>query len=181
MDPTLKAREIKKKDIPSLLDYWYEASPEYMQQMGADKTKLPLKKDFELILAGQLKAPYSEKKALATIWFVNGQAVGHCNVNQIIFGEQAHMHLHLWYPLRRRKGLGRQLVLLSLPHFFEKLQLKKLFCEPYALNPAPNKTLEKLGFTFVKTYRTVPGSLNFEQDVNQWVLTRDDFESLVSV
>ena len=71
--------------------------------------------------------------------------------------------------------MGRQLVKLSLPFFFNLLHLERIWCEPYALNPAPNRTLEKVGFSFVKRYTTIPGSLNFEQEVNRWVLEREDF------
>jgi len=73
------------------------------------------------------------------------------------------MHLHLWNAASRKKGIGSQLVKMSLKYFFENLKLKRLFCEPYALNPAPNKTLEKTGFDFVKEYITIPGAFNFEQ------------------
>lgn len=170
--PQLTVREIKESDIPHLLDYWYQASPEYMRQMGADVSKLPAREDFTRMLRSQLTAPMTEKKAYATIWLVDGKPVGHCNVNQIEFGEQAFMHLHLWEPLQRGMGLGSQLVLLSLPYFFDNLQLKRVLCEPYAHNPAPNKTLERIGFKFVKKHVTVPGSLNFEQEVNRWVLER---------
>jgi RimJ/RimL family protein N-acetyltransferase len=45
----------------------------------------------------------------------------------------------------------------SVPYFFEKLKLKVLYCEPYANNPAPNKTLFKIGSNFEKKYRTIPG------------------------
>lgn len=67
---------------------------------------------------------------------------------------------------------------MTLPYFFNKLQLKRLYCEPYALNPAPNKTLEKVGFTFVKEHLTIPGSLNFEQPAKLWELTYNDFIKL---
>ena len=66
---------------------------------------------------------------------------------------------------------------MTIPCYFKNLQLKKLICEPYALNPAPHKTLEKLGFQFEKEYVTVPGSINFEQPVKRWVLS---FESYLS-
>jgi len=35
--------------------------------------------------------------------------------------------------------------------------------------------LEKVGFTFVREYTTIPGSLNFEQSVKQWSLLRTEF------
>ena len=47
--------------------------------------------------------------------------------------------------------------------------LKRLYCEPSVDNPAPNRALLKSDFCFIKRYRTVPGPINFEQDVNQYV------------
>ncbi|MFY9738664.1 MAG: hypothetical protein WAK11_06355, partial [Candidatus Cybelea sp.] len=48
-----------------------------------------------------------------------------------------------------------------------------LYCEPYVENPAPNRALLKLGFRFIKRYRTVPGLINFDQEVNQYVIQQD--------
>ncbi len=62
---------------------------------------------------------------------------------------------------------------MSLPFFFKNLQLKNVFCEPYALNPAPNRTLEKVGFECLEEYVTVPGYLNFEQPVKRWRMSRE--------
>lgn len=86
------------------------------------------------------------------------------------------MHLHLWKNDLRKTGLGTELVKMTLFYFFEKLNLKILYCEPSALNPAPNKTLKKTGFEFVKEYITTPGFLNFEQKVNLWELTYEKFK-----
>jgi hypothetical protein len=52
------------------------------------------------------------------------------------------------------------------------LKLKRLFCEPYAFNVAPNRTLQKTGFKYLKTYMTVPGPLNYHQAVTRWVVER---------
>lgn len=165
--------EMTQAEVGLIADYWYQSSPEHLHMMGADAANLPPRDQFVEMISGQLLLPYDQKDGLALIWWLNGGAVGHCNVNNIIFGERANMHLHLWKPLFRRQGFGTRLVKKSLPIFFEKLHLTTLFCEPYALNPAPNNTLSKAGFTFVKTYRTIPGTLNFEQEVNQWTMDRD--------
>ena len=56
--------------------------------------------------------------------------------------------------------------------YFERLKLKRLFCEPNAFNVAPNRTLQKAGFKYLKTHMTVPGPLNFHQAVTCWVMER---------
>lgn len=169
-----EVREIQATDISLIADYWSSSSEEYLHGMGADINKMPPRDHFIKMLSGQLALPYDQKAALALIWIVDGVPVGHCNVNQIQFGNQANMHLHLWKPLTRQRGLGTELLRKSIPIFFEKLKLKRLLCEPYAQNPAPNRILPKVGFHFVKTYQTIPGSINFEQEVNQWKMERGE-------
>ena len=168
----LSARPIDMGDVEPLVQYWMTSSDEHLLGMGVDLAKKPNKEDLVASLEEQILLPLSKKMSLALIWEVDGKAIGHNNVNHIHFGEFAHMHLHIWNTEMRRKGLGKRLLQVSIPQFFELLDLQYLVCEPYALNPAPNRTLEKLGFEFEKRYTTVPGSINFEQEVNRWILTK---------
>ena len=46
------------------------------------------------------------------------------------------------------------------------------FCEPNAFNVAPNRTLQKAGFKYLKTHMTVPGPFNYHQAVTRWVIER---------
>jgi RimJ/RimL family protein N-acetyltransferase len=174
----LSVREMEEGDINLIIQYWLEADSTFLEGLGVDLNKMPAEKEWKEILSGQLGLPIKEKKSYYIIWQHDGIAVGHSNVNKIIFGEEAYMHLHLWKTGLRQKGSGAALVKMTLPYFFENLGLKKLYCEPYALNPAPNKTLEKVGFTFVKEHITTPGWLNFEQPVNRWELSYDSFKSM---
>ncbi|WP_198517174.1 GNAT family N-acetyltransferase [Tenacibaculum sp. SZ-18] len=127
------------------------------------------------MLEQQITTPIQEKKSYALIWEENGVQIGHTNANNILFGKEAFMHLHVWDTSKRKKGLGNNLIKKSLPFYFKNLEIETLFCQPYALNLAPNKTLKKVGFEFVKEYVTIPGSINFEQKVNLWKMTRDQF------
>ncbi|CAL2080358.1 GNAT family protein [Tenacibaculum sp. 190524A05c] len=173
----LSVREIELRDIDLLLDYWYTSNEEHFVKMGADIHKLPKRNEFHSILEEQIITPIQEKKSYALIWEENGVQIGHTNANSILFGKEAFMHLHVWNTTNRRKGSGVELVKKSLQFYFKNLQIETLFCQPYALNPAPNKTLEKVGFEFVKAYVTIPGSINFEQKVNLWKMTRKQFIS----
>ncbi len=174
----LSLRELTEADIPLIIDYWLSADAAFLAGMGADIAKLPARQDWKKMLAKQLCQPYEEKESYCIIWLADDEPVGHSNVNKIKFGEEAYMHLHIWKADKRKKGIGTALVKMTLPYFFDSLQLKKIYCEPYALNPAPNNTLEKAGFTFVKKYITTPGSLNFEQPVNLWELSYNNYSKL---
>ena len=174
----LSVREIQQSDIEPLSDYWFKSDPAFLISMGVDLSKLPTRNEWEQMLNEQINQSYEEKKSYCIIWLVNDEAIGHCNVNRIIFGDEAYLHLHIWKPNNRTKGMGLQFVKMTLPWFFEKIELKKICCEPYTLNPAPNKTMEKLGFDFIKEYVTVPGWINFEQPVKHWELSLEKFKQL---
>lgn len=178
MKASLSVREITSGDIPLLADYWTKSDPDFMVSMGVDLSKIPPRDELIEMLSQQLSQDYRDKKSYAVIWLVDGKPSGHSNINKIVFGNEAYMHLHLWKNANRKKGLGTELVRLTLPYFFDHFSLKTLFCEPYALNPAPHHTLKKAGFDFIKQYRTVPGSLNFEQEVSRWEMSAEKFTRL---
>ena len=173
LEDKLEVRELRPLDVPLLCDYWMKATPEFLTGMGVDLKKLPDREQFAAMLAEQLSQSIPQKQSYCVIWVLNGNPVGHSNINKIRFAEDAFMHLHLWPSGARKKGLGTEFVKLSLPWYFKNYKLKTLFCEPYALNPAPNKTLEKVGFKFIKEHICVPGWLNFEQPVNLWEMTEE--------
>jgi RimJ/RimL family protein N-acetyltransferase len=178
--PHLTVRAMQHHDIDRIVQYWMNSDPAFLQSMGVDLNKLPTREQFTNMLAGQLELPVADKRSFCIIWEVDGKAAGHCNTNPTVFGKEAFMHLHLWNSTTRQNGLGYRLVQMTLPLFFEQLLLRTLYCEPYALNTAPNKTLEKLGFQLEKEYTTIPGPLNFEQPVKRWYMSRERFEQLYS-
>ena len=171
LSESLNIRELQQSDIPLIIDYWLNSESNYLANMGADISKVPDRAEWTQMLEEQLQQDYKDKKSYCLIWEVDGKPIGHSNVNKIVFGQEAFMHLHVWYDEFRSKGLGVQFVNMGLPYFFKNLQLQKIYCEPYALNPAPNKTVEKAGFKLVKEYITTPGSLNFEQPVKLWEIS----------
>jgi len=173
----LSVREMNHGDIPLIIDYWLNANPSFLVSLGVDLSKVPAKAEWEEMLTEQLESAPEKKKSYCLIWLYGDNPVGHSNVNKIIFGEEAFMHLHIWKPEFRAKGMGARLVSLTLPFFFDTLKLKRVYCEPYALNEAPNRTVKKAGFTFLKEYITTPGWINIEQPVKRWVITREKFIS----
>jgi RimJ/RimL family protein N-acetyltransferase len=97
--------------------------------------------------------------------------VGWSNVDQINFGRQAFMHLHIADPNDRASGFGAHCVILAVRHFFQVLGLERIYCEPNALNVAPNRTLQRAGFRYEFSHMATPGQLNFEQATTRWVIT----------
>lgn len=168
---------MSSSDKHCIVDYFLNASDEFILSLGADPNLLPTRTKWLAYLQDQLDKANPNKEIFYTIWLVNGKAIGHCNINKIIFGQEGYMHLHLWKKTNRQSGFGMKLVRESLKIFFDTFQLNRVFCEPYALNEAPNRCLKKVGFEFLKTYETKPGPINFIQKVNRYQMRREFFET----
>lgn len=171
-------KELDQSNLDWVVNYWTFSSDEHLISMGVDLDKIPTRKDLKQMIGSQIGLKDEQKQSLAFIAYLDNEAVGHCNVNQIHFGKEAHIHLHIWNEKYRREGFGSEMVKKSIPQFVKRLNLSRIWCEPYAKNTAPNKTLLKIGFKYVKSYKTVPGSINFEQDVHKYVFERSDLKLL---
>lgn len=173
----LSVRQIEKTDIHHIVNYWKNLSNDQLETMGIDPKELYVYANLAEYIAKQIDLPIDQKSALYIIGLSDGEAYGHCYVNGIVFGKEAHMHLHVWNSSGRKQGRGSEMVKKSIPYFFERLELKNLFCETYHLNIAPNKTIERLGFEFEKCYTTSPSGWSFTLKVNRWKLTKNAFRS----
>jgi [ribosomal protein S5]-alanine N-acetyltransferase len=178
IDQIISVRHLEIQDQENIVDYFLNAETKFLISMGIDTSKLPAKQKWLDILNADFELSINQKKFFYIIWLLDSEPIGHSNINKIVFAKEAYMHLHIWQKQGRQKGIGIEFLKLTIPYYFDLFKLENLFCEPSASNPAPNKTLEKLGFDFVKSYDTIPGWINFYQTVNRWVLTKEKFNSL---
>ncbi len=165
-------------DMPKVIDYFLNADAAFLENLGVDRKKLLPDKEWTRILTEDFKLPNEQKQFYYITWLADEIPVGHSHINKIVFGIEAFMHLHLWNAETRQKGMGTELVKLTLPYYFKNFRLKRLYCEPYALNAAPNRTVAKAGFEFEKKYETTPGWINYFQLVNRWILTVEKYRQL---
>jgi len=171
-------REMHIGDATSIVNYFWNTDADILYLMGADPNKFPPKEEWEKLIINQLELPYDQKEFYYIIWLLDDLPIGHSSINKINFGESAYMHLHVWDISKRKSGLGYEFLKLSIPIYFEKFNLKQLICEPNTKNIAPNQTLKKVGFEFIKEYDTVPGWINYYQTVNRYILTKNVYIEL---
>lgn len=164
-----------------IVDYFVSGDANFLDGMGVDPKLLPSREVWLKTLYENHQKPIEERTIFYVIWHVDGNPIGHSNINKIVYGQEAYMHLHMWQSDTRKRGLGLELLRKSIPFYFADFKLKNLYCEPYALNPAPNKTLKKLGFEFIKEYETKPGVISFLQRVNRWCLSESQFNNLFKI
>jgi RimJ/RimL family protein N-acetyltransferase len=113
-----------------------------------------------------------QRTSFQVAWLLDDEIVGFSTLDKLRFRDQANMHLHIVRPERRRSGHGVEFVRRSAALYFDTLQLQRLFCQPNALNTAPNRILQAAGFRYVKTLMTAPSLLNYRQPITRWVLER---------
>ena len=169
---TLTAREMTSSEVNIIIQYFQDSTPEHLEILGVDPTRLPPAHSWRERLQRECTLPIEQRTMMLVIWLSDDQPVGFSTSDKIRYGEQAHMHLHVTEPERRHQGTGVECVRRSADIYFERLKLKRLFCEPNAFNVPPNRTLQKAGFKYLKTHMTVPGPLNFHQAVTRWVMER---------
>lgn len=60
---TLSIRSLEEKDIPSIVNYWFDNTDESLLQMGADKTKLSSKTELTHLLLTICNTPLDKAKS----------------------------------------------------------------------------------------------------------------------
>lgn len=169
---TLTVREMTAAETDVIVEYFLHSTPEHLEMLGVDPTRFPPAASWRERLRRECALPVERQGLVLVIWLSDDQPIGFSTSDKIIHGEQANMHLHVTDPGRRHQGVGVECVRRSVDLYFDRLKLKRLFCEPHAFNVAPNRTLQKAGFKYLKTHMTVPGPFNFHQAVTRWVIER---------
>lgn len=168
----LQAREMEPSEAALVVDYFHGSSPEHLETLGVDPTRLARPAEWLDRIQREFQLPIEKRTYLLVVWLADAAPVGFSSCDKIVFGDRANMHLHVVDPHRRNRGVGTECVRQTVDIYFHRLKLKRLYCEPNAFNVAPNRTLQKAGFKYLKTHMTVPGPLNYHQAVTRWVIER---------
>lgn len=173
LSDTRIVRPMQLSETDLVIDYFHSATPDYLNSLGVDPARLLERAQWTAHFAKLFSMPVEHRPSLFVLWELNGEPAGFSSSDKIVFGEEAYMHLHILHPERRQQGNGTFFVRQTAKLYVETLRIKRLFCEPYALNAAPNRTLQAVGFKYIKTHETVPGPLNFPQPVTRWMIERE--------
>ena len=126
----LAVREMTLAETWLVIEYFASATPEYLDMMGVDPTKLLPPDQWRARLEGEFSLPDEKRHLFIVIWLVDDSPVGYSSCDNILFGERANMHLHVMVPELRRKGIGTACVRQSVEIYFRRFRLKQLFCQP---------------------------------------------------
>ena len=130
-----------------IIEYFHNATPEFLHGLGVDPTKLPSREIWRAHYDRDFALPVEQRRSFLVLWTLDAAPIGFSTADKIVIGEQAFMHLHIFDSGRRGsratapRWCGRPRNSIST-----RCASEQLYCEPYALNVAPNRTLQKAGF-----------------------------------
>jgi RimJ/RimL family protein N-acetyltransferase len=148
----LSVRPLAAEDFDGFINYWLRLSDAEIERMGVAFNRVPsatqMRSDLEAMLTAQNNAVHS----FVLAWCMNGEAIGHSSLKDIVLGDSGSVHLHVWRADLRGKGHGAHLFCLAALDFYERFKLKRMVCEPKADNPSPNRLLQRIGFPLISTH-----------------------------
>jgi hypothetical protein len=164
----LTVRPMTFEDFGGIINYFCGNPPDYYDRLGIDPEKVPSADDYRKTLEAFIDLPANGASAFYSIWVLNGEAVGHSSLKDILYGKSGSQHLHLWKPLERGKGYGGIFFCLSTIDFYERFQLKQIICEPKSSNPLPNRMLQKIGFPLIRTHVAASSEISQVCELNTY-------------
>lgn len=172
MTDALVVREMTLDEVRIRIDYFHNSSDAYLERLGVSRSLLPAPDEWFSFYEQDAARPIQERLVYSLLWLVRDEPVGFGSLDRIEFGNEAFMHLHVLREDDRRRGLGTECVRRSVAIYFETFQLRRLFCEPNALNVAPNRTVQAAGFRYLFSHFTTPGPINVPQVTTRWAIDR---------
>lgn len=166
----LSVRPLAEEDFDAFINYWHELSPADVERMGVAIDRMPSRAQMRTDL--QRTAPIDRARTFVLAWCVNGEAIGHSSLKDIVLGDFGNIHLHMWRADLRGKGYGPHLFCLAILDFYERFKLRRMICEPKADNPAPNRVLQRIGFPLVSTRISASSELSTICKLNRYQIIR---------
>ena len=120
-----------------------------------------------------IATPVHRLHSFVLAWCLDGLAIGHSSLKDIVPGESGSIHLHMWRADLRGKGYGPRLFCLSALEFYERFNLKRIICEPKSDNLIPNRVLQTIGFPLVLRHVGTSSELAFVCELNRYEVLRD--------
>ena len=151
-----------------VITYFHSRSDAQLAVMGCARDCLPEMSVWRDDLFMQASLPVCERSIYYVGWYADRRLIGHANINDIVFGDRALLHMHMWDDGMTGRGYGPRLLTESLRHFFREFSLRQITCTPKADNPGPNGALRRLGIPIAQHYEARPGPMATDQMVNHY-------------
>jgi len=169
----LSVRPLATEDFNGFINYWVGLSQAEIERLGVAIDRLPSAAQMRSDLEAMLVTPGDGVRTVVLAWCINGEAIGHSSLKDIVPGDSGSIHLHMWRPDLRGKGHGPHLFCLAAVDFYERFRLKRIICEPKADNQPPNRLLQRIGFPLISTRVGRSSELSRVCNLNRYDIVRE--------
>ncbi len=140
-------RDLERGDLDAYVEYWHRPGNRALAALGVDPRKVyPAKKMREMLelnIANNAALPESRLATVAIVY--RGRAVGVHELTNLVPGDSAVMHAHIWDESLRGRGIGVISYVKAMKLYFERFGLRTIRFETPKVNAAANRIKEKLG------------------------------------
>jgi RimJ/RimL family protein N-acetyltransferase len=171
--PEFSIRPLATEDLDGIIAYFTRPSKADAERMGLDIHRVPSATQLRADLNVMIGAPPDRLSSFVLAWCIDGTAIGHSSLKDIVPSDFGSMHLHMWRANLRGKGYGPRLFCLSALDFYERFNLKRIICEPKADNPMANRMLKKIGFPLILTHVAASSEISVVCELNRYEILRD--------
>ena len=170
--PDFSIRPLAPQDLDGFVTYFTCPSRADADRMGLDISRVPSATQMRSDLNTMICAAPERLSSFVLAWCIDGTAIGHSSLKDIVPGDCGSMHLHMWRADLRGKGYGPRLFCLSALDFYERFNLKRIICEPKADNPMANRMLKKIGFPLILTHTAASSEISVVCELNRYEILR---------
>ncbi len=123
----LVVRQMSLSEMEIRIDYFHAAPKSYLEMLGVDPASLPSTADWLAQYERDVALPIERQSTVQLLWLGDDQPIGFSSADQIEFGVQANMHLHILEARNRKASIGAHCVRLSAALYFKLLNLQRLY------------------------------------------------------
>jgi len=171
--PEFSIRPLATKDLDGFITYFTQPSKADAERMGLDINRVPPADQLRSDLNAMIGALPDRLSSFVHAWCIDGTAIGHSSLKDIVPGDFGSMHLHMWRADLRGKGYGPRFFCLSALDFYQRFNLKRIICEPKADNPMANRMLKRIGFPLILTHVAASSEISVICELNRYDILRD--------
>jgi len=102
----LIVRPLAPEDFDGFINYWLGLSQAEIERLGVAIDRVPSATQMRSDLEAMLAAPNDGMRSFVLAWCINGEAIGHSSLKDVVPAESGSIHLHMWRADLRGKGHG---------------------------------------------------------------------------
>jgi len=168
----IRLRDLQEQDIPALISYWVDSSPEYIRSIGADPRKIPSRDQLLATYRSALpEAGPGRSRVVVIVESAKGNLIGYTNLF-IKSADEAYAHVHILDPAYRSRGIAQTLFPHAIRLFFRLAPIGRILMQTSPENQRVNRFLQAVGLTPERIHIADPDGMARPGDFNVYTLER---------